>query len=67
MGSTGSGEDFGKRARNCMKMTKAAFLAQNSRKNMGGQANVLGSGGILPQSTLLGKILIFLQCLNALL
>ena len=40
MGSTGSGEDLGKRARNCMKRTKAAFLAQNSRKNMGAQANV---------------------------
>ena len=63
MGSTGSGEDLGKRARNCMKMTKAAFLAQNSRKNMGARANVLGSG----ENPLLGKILIFLQCLNALL
>ena len=30
MGSTGGGDNLGKMAKNCMKMTKSAFLGQNS-------------------------------------
>ena len=51
MGSTGGGDKLGKMAKNCMKMTKSAFLDQNSgggdmRGGGGrGQANFSGSGG----------------------
>ena len=42
------GDNLDKMAKNCMKMTKSAFLGQNSGGDMGGQANFLGSGGDLP-------------------
>ena len=31
IGSTGGGDNLGKMAKNCMKMTKSAFWGQNSR------------------------------------
>ena len=41
MGSTGGGDNLGKIAKNCIKMTKSAFLGQNSWGDMGeGQARV---------------------------
>ena len=41
------GDNLDKMAKKCMKMTKSAFLGQNSGKDMGegGQANFSGSGG----------------------
>ena len=53
MGSTGGwGCNSGKTAKNCMKMTKSAFLGQNSWEGGdmggGGQANFLSSGGNPP-------------------
>ena len=40
------GDNLGKMAKNCMKITKSAFLGQNSGAggDMGGQANFSGSG-----------------------
>ena len=46
------GDDLGKLAENCMKITKLLFLGQN----IGGTANFWGSGGI-PQFPLLGETL----------
>ena len=40
------GGNLDKMAKNCMKMTKSAFLDQNSGRGMAGQANFSGSGGI---------------------
>ena len=51
-GQTGGGDNLGKMAKNCMKITKSTFLGQNS----GGQANFSGSGGIPPVPPL-GKTL----------
>ena len=49
LGSTsGGGGNLGKMSKNCMKITKSAFLGQNSGGDMGGQANFLGSGGRSP-------------------
>ena len=43
------GDNLGKMAKNCMKITKSAFWGQNSWGDMGGgQANFLGSWGIPP-------------------
>ena len=39
------GDNMGKMAKSCMKMTKSAFLGQNSGGGGGGQANFSGSGG----------------------
>ena len=45
------GDILGKMAKNCMKITKSTFFAQN-REGTWGQANCLGSaGGIPPQSS----------------
>ena len=51
MGSTGGGDNLGKMAKNCMKITKSAFLGQNSGGgSWGGQANFSGKkGGSPPQ------------------
>ena len=49
MGSTGGGDSLGKMAKNCMKMTKSAFLGQNSGGDIGAQASFsVSGGGILP-------------------
>ena len=46
MGSTSGGDNLGKMVKNCMKLTKSAFLDQNGGGgDIGGQANFLGSGG----------------------
>ena len=50
LGSTSGGDNLGKMAKNCMKITKSAFMGQNSGGDMGGQANFLGSGGDPSQS-----------------
>ena len=43
------GDNLDKMAKNCMKITKLAFLCQNSGGTWGvGQANFWGSGGITP-------------------
>ena len=48
----GEGDNSDKMAKNCMKMTKSTFWGQNSGGGtLGGQANFLGSGGDLPQSS----------------
>ena len=44
------GDNLGKIAKNCMKITKSAFLGQNSGGDMGGQVNFSGSRGGSPQS-----------------
>ena len=48
MGSTGArwggGGNLGKMAKNCTKITKSAFLGQNSGVTWVGQANFSGSG-----------------------
>ena len=49
------GGNLGKMAKNCMKMTKLAFLGQNNGGDMGGQANFSVSGGIPPSLPPLGK------------
>ena len=36
MGSAGAGDNLGKMAKNCMKMTKSALLGQNSGGTWGG-------------------------------
>ena len=46
IGSTGGEDNFGKKAKNCMKIAKSAFWGQNSGGDGGGQVNVSGSGGI---------------------
>ena len=58
MGSTGGGDNLGRIAKNCTKITKSTFLGQNSvggKEGGGGgtrgeqgerQANFSGSGGI---------------------
>ena len=49
MGWTGGGDNLGKMAKNCMKITKSAFLGQNSGGDMGGgQTNFSGSEGGIP-------------------
>ena len=46
MGSTGGVDSFDKMAKNCMKITKLAFLSHSCWGSyMGGQANFSGSGG----------------------
>ena len=63
------GDNLDKMAKNCMKMTKLAFLGQNSGGNVGGgglgegggggQHKFVGSGGgIPPVSPLLGEALL---------
>ena len=55
MGSTGWGDNLGKMAKNCMKITKLAFWGQNSGGH-GGQANFWGSrGGGPPVPTTMGS------------
>ena len=44
LGSTSGGDNLGKMAKNCMKITKLAFLGLNSGGTWGGQANFSGSG-----------------------
>ena len=51
MGLTGRGKKFGQMAKNCMKITKSAFLGQNSGEGWGhgGDKPIFsGSGGIPP-------------------
>ena len=49
MGSTGGGNNLGKMVKNCMKMTKSAFLGQNSGGgHEGAHANFSGSVGDPP-------------------
>ena len=42
MGSTGGEDNLGKMAKNCMKITKSAFLGQNSGGVMGGTSQFFG-------------------------
>ena len=44
----GEGDSLGKMAKNCIKITKSAFLGQSSGRDMGEQANFLGSRGGSP-------------------
>ena len=52
MGSTGGGDNLGKMAKNCMKITRSAFWGQNS----GGGNNpifwVVGMGGAIGETLL---------------
>ena len=58
LGPTSGADNLDKMAKNCMKMTKSAFLGQNSGGAWGGQANFSGSGGDPPQSPPLGETLV---------
>ena len=44
------GDNLGKMAKNCMKITKLTFLAQNSGGTWGRQASFSGSLGRIPRS-----------------
>ena len=56
MGSVCGGDNLGKMAKNCMKITKSTFLGQNSGRP-GGQANFFGCGRIPSVPPPLGEIL----------
>ena len=62
LGSMSGGDSLGKMAKNCMKITKSAFLGQNSGggggRHGGGQANFSsGGGGSPPSPSPLGETL----------
>ena len=49
------GDNSGKMVKKWMKVTKSAFLGQNSEGGMGEQAGFLSSGGISPVLVLYGQ------------
>ena len=54
MGSTGGVDNLGKMTKNCMKMTKSAFLGQNSGGGHGGTSPPIGE--TLPSFIIVGYL-----------